>query len=244
MKGNWKKFVAAGDVHGNSQDPAANKAFFKFVDIWKPDIRVCAGDLWDFRPLRTKATADERRESMRDDYEAGRKWIEQFRATHFLRGNHDERLWDLAAKNDGVLSDYANQAIGDIHKMLKTLECRILPYDRRAGVLSLGHLKIIHGYSAGVNAARRAAQTYGSVLCFHGHSIQHVSIEGIENRMGRMCGCLCKLDMDYVRASLGSLMWRSGYAYGVVNEKTGDYHVWQAEEVNGLWILPSDVVCL
>lgn len=237
----YKRFVAAGDIHGSAQDPSANKAFFKFVDLWKPDIRVCGGDLWDFRPLRKAASADEKRESMAADYEAGKEWLIKLKATHFLRGNHDERLWDLAARKDGPLSDYANKGIDEINKLIKSLGCKMFPYDRREGVLRIGKLKIVHGFCTGVNAARRLAQAYGSVVGFHTHTIQHVSIEGIENRMGRIGGCLCLLDMDYLRANIGSLCHRHGFVYGVVDDRTGEYQVSQAEDVNGKFLVATGV---
>jgi hypothetical protein len=50
--------------------------------------------------------------------------------------------------------------------------------------------------------------------------------------------------MDYIRANMGSLMWRHGWAYGVINVETGDYQVWQAEEINGQWILPTGLEML
>lgn len=237
----WKRFVYASDIHGDKQDAKANKVLFSFLKTWKPEIRVCGGDLWDFRPLRRGADADERRESMRTDFEAGKQWLEKFQATHFLRGNHDERLWDLAERGDGVLSDYAVSGLGEVAGLMKSLKCRMLPYDRRFGVLRIGKLKMIHGFAFGVNAARRQAQTYGSVLMGHAHGIQHVSIEGLENRVGRMCGCLCDLDMEFERARIASLVHRHGFAYGVVHETTGLYHVWQAEDINGTWVLPSDI---
>ena len=240
----WKRFAVGFDIHGSEQDPRANAAFFKHMDLWKPDVRVCGGDLFDFAPLRKKADADERKQSMREDFEAGKHWLEKFRATHYLRGNHCERLWDLAERGDGVLQDYAVSAIGEVQKLVKGLGCRMLPYDVSTGVLHLGKLKVIHGFVSGVNAARRSALAYGSVLIGHGHGIQHVSIEGIENRMGRMCGCLCKIDPAYARASIARLAWRHGWSFGVVHQQSGLYHVWQAEQVNGIWVVPSDVVQL
>jgi hypothetical protein len=240
----YKKFVVGFDIHGDKQDVAANKAFFKFVKLWRPEIRVCGGDLYDFRPLRKKADAEERRDSLQADFEAGTQWLEELKPQYFLLGNHDVRLWDLAVTSNGPAADYANQGIKEIEKLTAKLKCKILPYDRKEGVLQLGHLKMIHGFTSGVGAARKTAQVYGSVLMGHGHGIQHVAIEGVENRVGRMCGCLCQLDMDYVRASMGSLLWRHGWAYGVVNEVTGDYQVWQAEEINGNWILPTGLEVL
>ncbi len=240
----WKRFIAAGDIHGDQQDPKANAALFKFMETWKPHYRICAGDLWNFVALRRGASKEEQEESLERDYLAGMAWLKRFEASSLLLGNHDYRLWHLREVGKGVQKDYATSAVSLIEKECASLRCPVLPYDRRAGVLRLGNLKVIHGFVAGVNAARRSAQAYGSVLCFHGHGIQHVSIEGVENRMGRMCGCLCNLDMDYVHASLGSLTWRLGFAYGVIDDKTGRFHVWQAEEIEGVWVLPSDIVTL
>ena len=241
---NWKRFCSAADVHGDQQDAKANKAFFGFVDKWRPEIRVLNGDLWDFRPLRNGAGADERRESMTADYDAGLLWLDRFKPTHFNLGNHDDRLWELAyKKQEGPLTDLALRGVNEIQEKLRGMECRLLPYDKRNGLLQIGHLKWIHGFGgAAITAAKRHASIYGSVLINHFHSIQCISIEGIENRIGRVCGCLCKLDMEYNARQLGSLMHRHGWAYGVVNSKTGNYHVWQASDVDGKWMLPSDIV--
>ncbi len=244
LKSSYKKFLVGYDIHGDLQDVAANKAFFKFAELWKPEIRVCGGDLWDFRSIRKKASQEEQRDSLQADYEAGLLWLEKLQPNYFLLGNHDIRLWDVAETGNGIAADYAVNCIKEITKLTNKLKCKVFPYDRKQGVLQLGHLKMIHGFATGIGAARRTAQCYGSVLMGHGHGIQHVSIEGLENRIGRMCGCLCSLDMDYVRANMGSLMWRHGWAYGVINTISGDYQVWQAEDVNGTWIIPSDVVQL
>lgn len=244
LKNSFKKFLVGFDIHGSEQDVAANEAFFKFADIWKPDIRVCGGDLWDFRALRKKASEEERRESLQADFDAGIDWLNRLRPNYFLLGNHDVRLWDIADTGNGIAADYANQGIREILTLTDSLNCEVLPYDRKKGVLQLGHLKMVHGFTTGINAARRTAQCYGSVLMGHGHGIQHVSIEGLENRIGRMCGCLCNLDMDYIRADMGSLIWRHGWAYGVIDSKSGDYQVWQAEQINNQWILPTSVEML
>lgn len=240
---NWKRFSIAGDIHGDKQDTHAVEAFLKFNATWNPEIRVLNGDVWDFRPLRKKATAEEKRESMAADYEAGMQFFERYLPTKFNRGNHDERLWDLAHEGDGILRDYALKGVGEIEERLRELRCEMRPYNTREGILHLGHLKITHGFgNSAVGAARKHAQVYGSIVVNHFHSIQQASIEGIDNRIGRVIGCLCLLNMNYSRATLGALMHRHGWLYGVSNTKTGDYHCWQASDVNGRWMLPSDVV--
>lgn len=234
-----KRFQIGFDLHGDMQDPAANKVFFEFAKIWKPQIRVCGGDLWDMRPLRKGASEDERRESMRDDLNAGKKWFNEFKPTHFIRGNHDERLWELAESGVGVASDFAQEGVGEIEAMVKFHKCHMLPYNKRTGILRLGHLKILHGFASGIYAARQHALVYGSCLFGHVHAIDEHAIAGLERRVARACGCLCRLDMPYNARHMNTLKQAHGFVYGVINDKTGNYYVFQAEEIGGKWILPT-----
>jgi hypothetical protein len=171
-------------------------------------------------------------------------FLNRLRPAYYLRGNHCQRLWDLAMEDRGVISDFAFKGTQEVEAAMNKIECKMFPYDKRKGVLRLGHLKIIHGYLAGITAARRTAQVYGSVIMGHGHAIQQASIEGLEQRTGIMCGCLCKLNMSYTRASVGTLNWEHGWAYGIINEKTGSYNLWQARRIDHKWILPTDYVTL
>lgn len=235
ITGNWQKFVACFDVHGDKQDKKAVASFFDFVDRFNPEIKVLGGDLWDFRPLRKKADAHEKKESMKKDYEAGHDFLVQYRPQYFLRGNHDERMWDLAQYGDGLLQDYATNGIEEIEVDCEIMGCRLLPYHKRNGVLKLGHLKVIHGFYTGPNAARRTALLYGSTIFGHGHGIQHSQVEDLDFCMGRMCGCLTELDHDYNRAHPGTLAQAHGWAYGVIHKRTGAFHVAQAQQVGGCW---------
>lgn len=239
LGGYWRRWVAGYDPHGINQDREANEAFFRFVENWKPHYRIAGGDNWDFKQLRKKADPYEKRDSMAQDVAEGQQWLERLRATHFLRGNHDERLWDLAEQSEGIVADYAKLGVQRIERLVAKLRCQMLPYNKREGVLRLGSLKFIHGYLTGVTAARRTAQIYGSVVMGHGHGIQSQTIEGIEPRAGFMCGCLCKIELGYNRAQAGTLAWESGWAFGVTNEKTGSFIYWQARKTDGVWIVPS-----
>lgn len=233
----WKKFIYASDVHGDEQDPHANKALFKFMGDYKPEIRIMGGDLWDLRALRSKASEEERRVGIRKDYQMGREWLLQFEPNHFLKGNHDERLWKLRDEDKGPISDYAGTLIEEIERDCQKFRCPIYPYDKRHGIVEIGHLKCLHGFATGVYAARQMALVYGSCIFGHGHGIQMASIAGLEDRTARMAGCLCKLDMEYVETSMGSLMWRHGWVYGVVDEKTGNYEAIQAQEISNKFVV-------
>lgn len=230
----------AADNHGDMEDPDAVRVFRKFLKEWKPTIRIHGGDAFDFRPLRSKAGEEERRELMRQDFDAGMQFIEMMKPTHLLWGNHDIRLWDLWRANKGIISEYAGSLVEEIQKLTHKLKCETFPYDKRDGVLQVGKLRAIHGYCHGVGAARRSALAYGSVLMGHAHSIQSSSIEGLDNRVGRITGCLCKLNMDYSRATMASLVHRHGFVSGVIHKQSGEYHIWQAESINGTWVIPIE----
>lgn len=237
----WERFVVGFDVHGDEQNAKTVESFIAFCDLWKPKLKIFGGDLWDFRPLRRKASDDERRESMRKDFEAGMHFLQRYQPHHFIRGNHDERLWELAERDDGVRSDYAISGISEIHAVLSRLKCKMLPYHKRDGILRIGHLKVLHGFYCGVYAARQHALTYGSCLFGHVHDITEHSIPGLDRRVARSCGCLCNLDMEYAARSPNTLRQSNGWAYGVINSKTGAYHVWQAERIAAHFVVPTDV---
>jgi len=235
-----RRFVFASDVHGDEQDPKAVSVFFDFVKHWKPEIRVHGGDAFDFRYLRRGALPAEEREDVKSDFDMGIDFIKRLKPTHFLRGNHDERLWDRLNDDDGKVRDYAIRVADDICCALGS-ECQMLPYDKRAGVLRIGKLKMIHGYSSGVYAARLAAQVYGAVLLGHSHTIDAYSSPSLEQHTAYICGCLCKLDMQYNRAQLQTLRQAHGWAYGII-APSGLYQVWQARNLDGEWYFPTEVV--
>jgi hypothetical protein len=238
----WNKFIVASDLHGDKQDPSAVRVLAGFIAAFQPDIRVFAGDLWDFRSIRKGAGEEERRESMSEDFDAGMAWLEQFRPQHFLLGNHDQRLYDLAENDNGVVSDYAAKGVLDIEAACRKQKTKILPYHKRNGILKLGNLKILHGFHCGIYASRQTALVYGSALFGHTHVIDQHAVGGLDRRVARNIGCLCALDMGYNSRNPNTLRQAHGFAYGVLNERTGDFHVWQAEGIEGKWVLPSDIV--
>jgi hypothetical protein len=233
----WKRFIAGGDNHGDQQDDRAVGAFLEHCELWKPHIRIHLGDNFDLRALRKGASPEERSESMRSDIDAGKRFLENYRPNFFIQGNHSARLWELAQFGQGVEADYAQRGVQDIEAQCARLKCKILPYHKRDGVLRIGHLKMLHGFYCGVYAARQHAQTYGSCLFGHVHSIQEFSIPGLEHRVARSVGCLARLDMEYLSRRPESLKHAHGWAYGVINEKTGDYKVFQSEFIGDKFIV-------
>ncbi len=220
------------------QDVVTCEAMFEFMDFWKPVHRIHLGDNWDFRALRRNASEGEQREKISEDIDAGIAFIRRFKPTTFLRGNHDERLWDAAIGDDGKLADFASYVIQDIKEALG--DAIMLPYCKRRGVHRIGSLKCVHGFTSGISAARTTALAYGSVLFGHCHVVDQQSIAGLERRIGRCVGALCKLDLPYNRAHLQTLRQQHGFGYGMTFPN-GEYIYWQAEVVNGNFWFPSEM---
>lgn len=239
-----KKFIVCSDLHGDMQDNNAVSALLKFTGIWKPEIRIFAGDLWDFRPVRTKASDAERSESSELDFKSGMEFLQMFQPTKLLLGNHDDRAYRVAKSGGGWERDYAKSLIEKLDEFARQSRCRVYPYDNRKGVVRIGHLKVLHGFACGLNATRVHAEAYGSCIFGHTHQIQLYALPGLDRRVAHNIGCLCQLSMEYNKSNVSALRQAHGFAYGIVNENTGEYRVWQAEEIGGKWFMPSDIVQL
>jgi hypothetical protein len=237
MKG-VERWVACGDNHGDQVNPAVASAFFAFVRDFKPSVRIHGGDAFDLRCLRKNASQQETRDSPGDDIEAGITFLDKFKPTHFLRGNHDERLWDAAAADDGKLSAFASYAITEIEESLPK-GCQVLPYDKVKGVLPYGDHNVVHGYNAGVYAARHAAMAYGNTLMFHVHADDEQSVPRFGGAKGHSSGCIAKTSQIYNRAHLGTLRQTNGWLYGL--NVRGRLVVWHAKQIDGAWFLPSEI---
>ena len=243
MKG--ERFVVAADPHGDQHDPETRKALWAFIREYKPSIRIHAGDNWDFRNLRKGASDDEKAASLVDDWEQGTEWMREFfdggARNFFLRGNHDERLWRFSDSSTGLLRDYANDGIKRVQGVVKRAGAQMLPYDARVGVLRLGHLKVIHGYFAGLGAARRHAITYRNCLFGHTHATDTAPVEADEGPAeARGIGCCCRIDMAYNQHCAGKLRHDNAWCYGVLFSD-GTYQLFQAKKINGAFYAASEI---
>lgn len=240
-----KRFVVASDNHGDMADASVCNALFSFIADYKPDVIVHAGDNWDFRNLRRGATDDEKAASLADDWEAGSEFLARYLSTgserYFLRGNHDERLWQFSNSSTGLLRDYARDGIKKVDNLMRKCRAKMLPYDSAKGVLDLGALRVIHGYHAGVGAARAHANVYRNCLFGHVHTIESSPVAALEPAEARSIGCLCRRDMDYIASKTGKLRWAQGWAYGLLLDNGRSYQLWQARSINGTVYAATDV---
>jgi hypothetical protein len=232
-----RRFVVAADNHGDQYCEVTQRALLAFIKDFKPEVRIHAGDAWDFRNLRKGASDEEKAHSLEDDWEAGVEWVRAYfdggKENHFLRGNHDERLYRLADSATGLQRDYAKDGIKRIARVMHQAKAHMLPHDSRLGVLKLGHLRVIHGFFAGIGAARRHGIAYGNCLFGHTHATDSAPVESIDGPAeARGIGCCCKIDMGYNAHMVGKLRHDNAWCYGVLFDD-GTYQLFQAKKIGG-----------
>lgn len=231
-----ERIIFASDLHGDLQDHDAVEALLEFTKEWKPHHRIFGGDLFDFRPLRRGASKEEKAETIQYDLDAGLGFLGKWKPHYWLRGNHDERLWDFTNK-EGLLGEFAQKGVSDLDHRCKKLKIKTLPYCKRKGVLEMGKLKMLHGYFHGVNAARQHGIVYGNCIFGHIHAVDTASVPGLEKRQARAVGCLCRLDHPYNERLASTLRHSHGWGYGVIDSKTGGFELWQMQQEKDLgWI--------
>lgn len=236
------RFVVVGDTHGDKIDPVAEAAFFSWLTEYKPQLRIHAGDIWDFRPLRNGASQQEMAESMKQDYQAGLSFGKRLfsggEVKYLLRGNHDQRLWDLAENGSGVLKDHALDMVHDIEGKLRNWGVTMLPYDSRLGVLRLGHLQVIHGFKCGVGAAAAHAKIYRNCIFGHTHTQEIVPVENLDGPSVAMgTGCLATIDMPYNSRQVNKLRHQQGWVTGTLFED-GTYQAFQVKRIGDKFHAP------
>jgi hypothetical protein len=237
-----KKFQIVADPHGIHSDPVATAAAIRFARDFKPDIRVIAGDLWDFAAIRRGASPDEQAQSMQEDFEYGAQFADEFfrggKQNVLMLGNHDVRAYDLRESRDGVRADLGAKMVQDIEYVARRNKAQLLPYDSRKGVFSIGHLNVVHGYHTGMSACAQHSRIYGNVVFGHVHSIDSYQTPGLAQKEARSIGCLCDLDMDYINRQTAKLRWAHGWVCGFVFDD-GTYAIFQVRGINGKFYAPS-----
>lgn len=230
-------FVIVGDNHGDECDEQLQEKFFEWLKDFKPKIRIHGGDNWNFAALRKKASPDDKAQAISPDYLAGNDFLKRLfdggTTRMLLRGNHDERIFNLVHTTaDATLQHYASKMVTEIEVLARRLKAAMKPYDSRLGVLDLEGIRSIHGYAAGVGAARKFAQVYGTCSFNHTHAMDICPVEHWpEPAVAYGTGCLLRIDQPYNSTQPGKLRHENGWLYGITNGTSATY--FQARCKNG-----------
>ena len=235
-----KRWVFCCDNHGQHAHAETLAAFWDFLGWWKPHIKIHGGDNWNFDGWRSRASAEDQAADLSTDFSAGIEFVRRYRPSVFLEGNHDYRREKMEVNIRGDLRFLANRMQEDINAVLTKCNTIRLPYCSDRGVYELGDYAALHGYAAGETSARRHANAYGNCLFGHVHTITECTVPSRRNpRTAHAVGCLCRLDMEYLRPTIGRLNHKNGWAYGLLFP-SGKVAVCQAKRIDGVWVLPSE----
>ena len=239
------RFVIVSDTHGTEIDPVCEEKFFAWLKDWRPELRIHAGDLFDFAALRNGASQEEKAQSMLEDWKAGIDFAKRLfsggNRKVYLRGNHCERLYDLKFKSEGVLRDFADQKTRELEQRLRSWGVEMLPYDARHGLFKIGKMQVIHGYKSGINATRQHATIYRNVIHGHDHAQGIVPVENLDGPALAMgTGCMCKIDMPYNQRQTNKLRHQQGWVYGTLHAD-GTYQAFQAKRIGDNFTVANEI---
>ena len=236
----WKKWMAVGCSHGDQLDPSAHKAVLTFKERWKPDTTFHLGDFLDLAAFRAGAVNDpnssDRAASVSDDLSAGIDFLEELRPQHILFGNHEARLYKLAASPNALAAHASTLTIQAIEQTAKKLKARLYPYHIRS-YAELGGTKFLHGYMFNVQAIRDHAETYGNCIIAHLHRVGSERARTLDGATGHCTGMLARFDMEYASARRATLAWSQGFAYGHYTDNSLTVNLCERKSGHP-WLLP------
>ena len=142
------KFLIAFDLHDQFQDHRTVDAFLRFNKSFKPDIRICGGDIFDLTSLRHGAGRCDLDVSLAHGFELGEDFIKQFRPTVGMFGNHEDRLERIIRDGSGPSKEYAGIIMDSILQVYRDVGARVIRYNKR-DYYQLADYRVVHGYHCG-----------------------------------------------------------------------------------------------
>lgn len=241
----YKRFMAIADNHGALGCPKAIRKALSFMATWKPHYRIHLGDVWDFTPLRSQATQEERADGIADDYRMGWELLDAYKPTHLTLGNHDDRVWmNVEKRSDGVLRERCIQLASEAEAEFLRRKIIFAPYTVKSYLrLPEGGPKLIHGFRSTMYPAKAHFEHWGPCLHGHVHKPDEYVARHIDGGMAFSVGCLADLPrLTYSNRQPAKLGHRNGFLYGLINTRTGAWQGWQVNEEGGVWISPQGIL--
>jgi len=246
MSANETRVVVMGDNHGNHADPDTLKAILAFCRDFKPHHRVHLGDNWDLAALRRGVGNQDKEASqatLLEDIEAGCQWVQQFRPTHFLMGNHEHRIRELMHVTDSITRLEALQGIdAKMRRAIRDSGCRVIKeYTVQDNYVDLGPLTFTHGFYHGNDAIVKTAHRFNSgpgraVVMGHLHRAEQHNLERRGGGAVWINGCACDLSLQYAERRPSTLRWQNSFMAFIYRGE--DYIGRQAHRFAGRWVMP------
>lgn len=220
-----KRFWIGWDRHTPEHDPLVDRIVQEFLRDFNPHIRVAGGDFMTVDQV--SQFNSESKVHLREEFRLNQEILQRWGITHYLEGNHEERLRRIGGVDERIRS------LLDLSENLELekLGIQFLPYHPRHGVLKIGNLKVLHGFYTNEYVARKTAMIYGTCVFGHCHRFQvFQSKSAFHNHVGFAIGMLGKLDQSWSdnRAPMG---WSQGFAFGYLH-KNDYFDLYSARIVN------------
>ena len=230
-----KRFVVVPDLHGDHHDPATVSVIKQYISDYRPEYRICLGDVFDLRNLRKGCSQDEKAQDMRQDVEDGMRLLEEFQFTHITLGNHDQRLWDEARNNNGLIQEYCQMGVDKIEAVFRKYDTEWIPYEIDKHI-EIGNAFFIHGFRANLHAAKATAEDFAQRdrTIFFGHTHSVSEYKSVSGCTAYNIGCACNLRPEYALRRPNTLRWEHCFAAGEIHDD-GRVVTWVFRPSNGKW---------
>lgn len=235
-----ERIMVVADTHGELVDVPAARVAMDWAKHFKPTIRIHLGDGVDLGMLRDGAKEREAYRGYTKDLNAAVEFNMAFKPTHYLMGNHDNRLLREIESPNKLRAELAADILARLYKSMGGA-VRV-PWGKRKGVLRRANWNFVHGYYSGVNATRQHALAYGNVMHGHTHRVDRRRVERIDGAVGMSIGCLCQLDLDYNAGHVGTLAQEHGMAYGWITHNNTIRWCQAEKDETGQWYFPSEML--
>lgn len=243
---NYKKFLACADNHGGLVCPNAASTLLDFSKQWKPHYRIHLGDCWDFAPLRNGASQEDKACGIKEDYELGWNFLEEYKPTHLTLGNHDDRIWmNIEKCSDGLLRERCAELAGEAENRLRKMRTAFIPYCVDSFLqMPEGGPKLLHGFRSTMYPAKAHFDHWGSCLVGHVHHPDSYVARNVDGGKAYALGCIGDIKkMTYANRYPSRLGWRNSFLYGLLNTRTGAWHAWEVtKEKTGEWVSPNGIL--
>ena len=238
----WKKLLALGCSHGVYADPTAVASVLKFRDSFKPEITIHLGDAIDCTAFMSSTVRDGSGDPIEPDVEGGLRFLRQLRPTHFLFGNHEDRLNRLINSNHEVVAYAAAQVLASIGDECDAMKCKRIPYAGNDQSLVIGNVRFMHGTVYSENATRDHAESFapwrGAVVHAHTHRAAMATGRRADSPLGFGVGTLtARGALEYAKTRRATLSWTQAFVWGYVSDTSSQLFLCQKQSEE--WRLPA-----
>lgn len=212
-----KRILCSSDWHVPEHDKNALKKFEQAIKGQHFDHYVVLGDIVDFtsiskfvrgKPLKESQSLYNEMKDARDILERHASILRETNKDvklHYCTGNHEYRLNEWLERHPQFLG------LIDMDDPLGGKEFGYKMY-RYGELLTIDKSSFTHGFYHGVNHARKTAGMVNGIIIYgHTHSLEANCVPGIGG--AKSCaftaGCLCKMDMEYLKGR--PTVWEHGF---------------------------------